>query len=495
VVTTVKPERGNEHRRAVRAVAAVCFVGLLFRLPLVVGHLPRVPNPDEPNNVAVAEKMVEERSTNPRFFNYPALLFEVTAAGMAVGDVFGGHGPVLDVQSQGDARANRPLLVGSLRALSALCAIAAAAGSAALAWAMRRRWLTAAGAAALVCFSPIDLRATSLITPEGLTAATTTAALVASVRLLRRPTPSSYALAGAAVGLAASAKYNAVLVAVSVVVGHAFAGGNVWRRMHLLGLAVAAAILMFLVANPHAVLDRAAFLEGIRFERHHYSTGHPGSEGHTLHTNLRWLASGFGPVLIGAVVPVVFRHPRRREAIVIASFVVAYFAFVSSYVTRFERNLVPVVAPMAALVAVGVALAWEAFAAPRGAPLSRVLGISVICAALTVPVIGSARAEADEARDPWTPAERWFADNIPEGSSVVVEKYSFWVDPARWNVTSVAWYPGANLAGADYLVVVSRKSQRFTGIVGARYRQLLDACVLYRGGDEDIRFTVTRAQC
>jgi hypothetical protein len=329
-----------------------------------------------------------------------------------------------------------------------------------------------------------------------------------------------YVLAGAAVGLAASAKYNAALAAVAVVVAHVLrvsgADRRSWRSWRswgtwalwrdllrqswLLLVAGVTGLMVFLLLNPGALIDRHLFVEGLRFESEHYRQGHPGAEGDSLAFHLSWLWRGFGPALLLAPLGLVARERNvRRVAVVAWSFVVVYVGFISTFPVRFARNLLPVTVPLAATVALGlVALLDHVRSGWRWWPVGlRVTLVAALCLAVLAWPAGEAGDTLTTALpDPWSPAQEWIRTHVPPGAKVGVEAYGIYVDPERYQVHATAtltdhtpaWYRDQGFA---LLVVGQRNFQRFLDDPAhfpeqARaYEALLDAaCTRFRAGPE-----------
>ena len=78
---------------------------------------------------------------------------------------------------------------------------------------MTRRWYASAGAALLVALSAVDLRYGIFVTPDALSGMAATLAALGAVMITRNASRRRYLWTGAAIGLAAAAKYNAATVA------------------------------------------------------------------------------------------------------------------------------------------------------------------------------------------------------------------------------------------------------------------------------------------
>lgn len=202
-------------------------------------------------------------------------------------------------------------------------------------WVTARRLTTgvlpAAVTAMLLVLSPTLITYSRFITPDVPTALFVALAVLASVHLMRSGSWLAYAVSGLAVGLATSTKYTAVLVAVPVVLAALLRSTDRadFRKAAVgLPLAGACSVLAFLATTPYALLDRAAFFEGLQFERRHYATGHAGMDGSAPLFYAGHLATREGLLValaLAAVVAVtVWDRQRWRVAVVLGSFPVTY---------------------------------------------------------------------------------------------------------------------------------------------------------------------------
>jgi hypothetical protein len=472
-------------------VVGVLSLAALVRAPMVWGGLPYVHQPDEITNVHVAERMVRQDDLNPHFFNYPGLMFYLEAAIMEPAvdgaddavpadrhrqEALTSQDQVLETQTVANSLAVRPDLVVALRwVVGIVPALFAVAAAMAIGWrATRVAWV--AGLAGLfVTLSPLGLRFGTSITPDSLASATSGLAVLAAIWILDRPRTANYALAGAAVGAAAAAKYNAALTVVALGVAHLFVAGLRPSRRTVLVAAAAlvGAVGAFVVLNPYALLDPHGLVAGLRYERHHYQTGHPGNDGDAPIFYASWLFGWLGPILLLLPFALVAPSERARRCVAVAlSFSVAYVLFVSSFNVRFARNLLPVLAPLAAVAAIAIFSAvhqvttrWDLRGALAGRSRWALTGACAV-AVLAWLAVGAERAFDDATADPWARAQAWMERNVPAGSHIAVETYGFYVDPQRYTVMArpmlypddAAWYE-AN--GVDFLVASERVWMRF----------------------------------
>src|SRR5689334_22873492 len=152
-------------------------------------------------------------------------------------------------------------------------------------------------------------------------------------------------LAGVAAGLAASAKYPAVFLAVPLVV----AGWGRWRR---LAASLALAGGAFFATSPYVLVHpHQAWADQSRVQRL-ARDGWLGFE-HDSWAGFSFVGKlwdGLGPALLVAALGVALALRRRtRTDLILALFTVAYFADLLTLRAHFDRYVLPLVPPLAVL--------------------------------------------------------------------------------------------------------------------------------------------------
>ncbi|HXO19188.1 MAG TPA: glycosyltransferase family 39 protein [Thermoanaerobaculia bacterium] len=257
-------------------------------------------------------------------------------------------------------------------------------------------------AALLLAVVPWHLRQSIIFKPDILLVAACLLAFAASLWAAERPGAWRFLAAGAAIGVALGAKYNAGPIALPLVFAALAEGG--WRdarRWLYLALAVASAIAVFLLSTPYLLLDPGLYTQSFGLTLHGYA-----SKGEQLSggSHLKVLALGVGALLsdsfhgplIGAVgllgflLAAVLRPPAgeisrgRRLGPRMALVYVAGYAVLYCLSTTYpsEHNWLPL-APFIALSAAWTLLrAWDWLAA-RSSLLRR----PAVVAAALVPAV------------------------------------------------------------------------------------------------------------
>jgi hypothetical protein len=433
--------------------------------------LPYLHNPDEVVDEGVALRVAHAPAKSPEFFRYPSLLFYTQALVYRADELFSGVRiePAV-VDSLGNARTSHPRhwLLG--RALTATTEALLAALAAWLTISLSGHWLPGLAVGILTALSPLLAEQSRHIAPDTYAAFFTMAALAAAARLAVSDALSVYCVSGVLVGLAAGSKYNLALVAIAVLWAHLSRKGLRGVLDPRLYLAGVLAVLTFAATTPYAVLDRSSFLAGISFEARHYSKGHAGSEGGTVAFYARCLWEACGPwMLLAPGVFLLEDRDTRRATLPILGFCVLYFAFLSSFVVHFERNALPLVAPLIMLGALALHGLWLKLRARASTPLASRLAAGALALMFGFSVVNDTAAVLQQGRDrrvnPRSTAERWIRENVPKGSDITLEGYTPWVEPSDYRLHSVHNFSEVTerelTRSTRYVVLAARMYQRF----------------------------------
>lgn len=330
----------------------------------------------------------------------------------------------------------------------------------------RRLWNPLAGwvAAVLLTFCYIHARASHFGVPD--TAMTFLALMAAwyGTRLSPRGRWRDYLLAGAAAGLAVSAKLLAWPLFVLLFLFHAFPSertdGESWlRRTFLNGrlvLMAGAALVSFLATAPQLVLHFKPTYAFWKFAATLGATGGMGKikldEGPRLYfylTSMRW---GMGDLMLLLCLAglVWAARGRQRSVLVLLSFPVLVLAFLckpgNMYFARYALVAVPFL-----LLAGGALLADLLLRIPARWRLAA--ATAALLALVAQPAVSIVRYDRLLGEvDTRTLAKRWMEENVPDGATVLLE----------------AWWFGPQISSSRTKVPFSRReySLRFGGPYG-----------------------------
>jgi hypothetical protein len=180
----------------------------------------------------------------------------------------------------------------------------------------------------------------------------------------------------------------------------------------------------FLLGTPYAVLDPAAFVEGLRRVGSHLQEGHgvDVGQGWTYHLAVS-LRYGLGWPVLGAALAGVALIARRsaRTALLLCSFPLAYYAAAGSGRTVFVRYIIPMLPFLCITAAVAVVTTVGRLAAAARLPRQHEHLLTVVAAGLFILPSATSLVQLDYLlgrTDNRLVATRWVRSRIPQGASL-----------------------------------------------------------------------------
>ncbi len=242
--------------------------------------------------------------------------------------------------------------------------------------------------------------------------------------------------AGLAAGLSAATKYPGALGIVMPLA--AVLTTVTWRGRAISALVVlGGALAGFVVATPYAMTDLPGFLNGFARLMQYYNVPRPFSEVAT--TYLKYIRDWFGyqPVLpryfalpalllclAGFVVIATQLRSQatRAGALILLTFPIAYFAFVSNQSLQFGRYLMPIVPTLSIAIAAGIVTVHGALARNATVQRSRTV-LAALLLVLLPPALTSISANANRGLESTIEQTgRWIVQNVKPEQRVVFEE-------------------------------------------------------------------------
>lgn len=429
-------------------IGIIILIALLIRVRGINYDLPYIYNPDEPGYITISQNIFKTGDLNPHFFNYPSLFFYINALayvpyfllGKILG-IFHAPGDILPPISlaMGVTQAQMPTTV----LLGRIISVCFGVGTVVLIYFIGKQITgrTAVGilASVMTAFSPTNVTYSRLITPDIFVSFFALASFFASILVFQHGKTRHYVIAGICAGLTASSKYNGGWIILPLVLAHFLRYGKSAFKQPKLYLAFLLCGVGFLLTTPYAILDSAKFLTDLRFEIHHYSTGHPGMEGNSLAWYLNYMyTTGGGLYLLAALGIFSGFILRPKEAGLMLIFPAVYFAFIISFVVRNDRTFLPLtpflfLSAAWSLILLGDKLrSWQNESLRRSS-LTVLAVLAIVSFAFPIiRIINDVRCLTTvNSRET---ARIWIADTLPPGSKVGIESYSPFVDPIRFSV-------------------------------------------------------------
>ncbi len=333
------------------------FYGMQWGLPNAMHFFSY--HPDENVNAGVVMSLLNG-DANPHFFNYPSLLFYLTAG---LYKLFGAPWAA----AQG----------GELWAINAaviLCGrvVVAFAGIMSIPFAYflaRKHWGEWPGflAGLALAFAPLHIVQSHYFTVDVLAAFWLVVCLHFASRIWAdRPYRIEYLMAGLTAGLAASTKYNAALVFLAVLVAHYFLIKDKEKGKRFfdgrLALAFGSFIAAFALTSPYVLLDFGAAWKDISYELGHVATGHGFvftglGPGWLVQAQNLWVGLGPAVLVLGLLGLVWALVKKDRGALIIWAFLLPAFLLIAGGKVHFARYALPLLPCLVCGLAVPIALA------------------------------------------------------------------------------------------------------------------------------------------
>jgi Dolichyl-phosphate-mannose-protein mannosyltransferase len=308
-------------------------------------------------------------------------------------------------------------------AARSLAALLCMAGVFATYAAAKRLWGVREGlvAAAVLAFSFLPVAYSRIALTDTGSLMGVALALLFAVRAHETDRPRNWALAGAAVGLAASFKYTAGLAALPLLVA-ALARPSL-RRAAGLVLAGLSALALFALLNPYLFTSLGDWWTDLR-DQAEVAAGDakPGQESGGVGYYLESLTWGLGWAGLAAAVAGAALLARRDlvRALILVSLPVALFAYLAVQSRYFGRWLLPAYPALAMLGAYAVARAVELL--PERAPLRAGAAAALTLAVLAQPLLADIRsARALGREDTLNQARAFLEDRFAPGVRVSIE--------------------------------------------------------------------------
>jgi 4-amino-4-deoxy-L-arabinose transferase-like glycosyltransferase len=474
LATARDPEHRMSRRSILVAVLAVAAGAFAIRLWGVNWALPYIHNSDEPTTTRIVQTMVANWDPNPHFFHWPSLPFYIQAVpylayvglGMAFGLFASPQAVPLPIrQGLGSELMMNPNVVRVGRTTTMVIGTLIVVVVILLALYISRRIWVGIVAGLIAAVEPMLVKNARWMTPDAYAAFFSLAAVAMSVVIYRSGRWWHYVLAGAFAGAAASSKYNTAIVVVTIALAHLLRVRGRFFTDRGIYLAALTSIVVFLATTPALVFSPTEAWAGITYDLSHYSTAHVGFEGGAPAFYLTRLATNLGPLLLLAPFAFLVRGI-RIQSLIVASYPLLHILLISRYVVRFERNMLPAIAPLVILVALGMygIVSWLR-STERWRGRRSVIAAAGVLLILSIPAL---LQMVDDARrysgDHRAQAQAWIDENVQPGSRVIVDAYSPWVDPGKFDVVGVGFVLTSEAledSESDYIVLTRGGSGRF----------------------------------
>lgn len=410
---------------SVISLFSILLMAITLRLIGIRFGLPNIYHPDEPAVIGPVRVIMQTGDFNPHWFHWPSFYIYVQLAVASLRFLYG------VTKGQFDAATN--MSIQHFYPAGRLATILFGVATIYLIFLVGKRLFnknTGLIAALLLAVSFLHVKDSHYITVDVPATFLALLSFFFSLLIFQEGKIKNYLLAGLYAGLAAATKYNAILILVSLFAAH-FLGKHRPYLNRRLAAGILAAGLGFFVGCPYSILDLPNFLNGIAFDIHHYTNGHPGFEGsNNWLFYLRYLfREGVGPgIFISAVGGLILIFIKRDTKLLFMSiFPLIYFIMISDYKVRFVRNIMPVV-PFLSLLAAYFLLEYFEWFNERitiNKIAKYVISGVVLVAVIAIPFVRSLQFGIGSSVIPTrTLAAAWIEENIPKGTKIAANEYT-----------------------------------------------------------------------
>lgn len=326
-------------------------------------------------------------------------------------------------------------------------------------------------AAVMLAVSPTNVIHGRFITPDTFLTFFVLLVFLETVYIFHSNKPEHYLLSGIALGCVASSKISGVLIVLPLLVAHFYRKGVKGVLDPNLYLIPFAAVFAFVMTTPYILGDVSDVIGDILFEGRHYATGHAGMEGGSLVWYLNYMWQTGGIIYIFATLEILRGiYSRHTETILLSIFPLVYFGFISSFVVRNDRTLLPLTPFMFLLAASFLVHMLKEAGRLQLKVWRKILISTIVCISIASLILPISKTVANAIQlttvDSRETSRIWINNNLPAGAKIAIESYSPFVEPSMFSVQGFGrmidhdaeWYIEQ---GFDYLVFSQGMYGRF----------------------------------
>ena len=493
-------------------VATIIAFGAYLRVSEIGSDFPFIYNPDEPNFVDRAVRLLSRNSLDPRWYGHPGqfTIYLLALSYKALFFVNKITGTIQGFHSFLEGYRYDPTTFYFIgRLLSASFAVGILILVALIARRLGGQWLTTMLAVLLVAISPVLIKFGYLIRPDNQMTFFSLVVCLLSIRITEEPRLAYYVYAGLALGVAVSCKYPAVIFAVAIIAAHTTVHqGRFWRRWYDVALSASAAAVATFLTAPYLFLNPDGMLKGVLHEARPYHLGRTASG---PVDSILWYfdqvlqpSAGYAGAILFliAVAAAVLRRAKDRGVLAITA--IAFFLFIVNLRLHWTRWMIPFMPLYLTLVALAVEdiACWVVQATGRSS-IAITAGVALCVGVLAAPLAALQDELTEKGEDARTTVFNWIVANVPENSGILLErgspqlpgeKYKFWevasegalaplvssrrFVPPRGTIGALADLREIEVKGIDFIVLsgmytrYKKEHERYSDEL-ARYEELM----------------------
>ncbi|TVQ45672.1 MAG: phospholipid carrier-dependent glycosyltransferase [Gloeocapsa sp. DLM2.Bin57] len=411
-------------------IVIILTLGFFLRLKGIDFALPFLYDEDESRRVNQAWQILVSRDPNPRWFGHPAstLIYLQTINQLLIfwiGKLLGFFANFSDFQ---DLYFHNPTIF-YLTGRAWLIAIDT--GTIFVTYLVGKELknhYVGLIAALLIAVTPLQVKYAKIIRSDILVTFFLVLSFLFCLKILAKNTRNNYLLSGVFLGLAIVTKYPALMLTPSIIIAHLISNQSQWwQERHKLFLTAYSCLLTSFLASPFLFINMGITLSNIR---HEARDGNLGANSEGFLSNLFWYwhhpleysVTIYGLVLI--VIGLFFcGYFKDKKQIILVSFFVIFYVFISYLSLRWDRWIIPLLPFACLLISSTLYQLYELFTKISKQRLGLLVIVTLIMLIFTH-LMFSTYKEIKEisGKDTRTISREWILDNIPLGSSILVDE-------------------------------------------------------------------------
>lgn len=407
------------------ALGVIMLLAIGLRFVALSQNLPYLDNPDEPTTVQAAVKMLQTGDLDPHFFRWPSLPF-YTQFLISIPRFLAGIGANEFTNLQSIDYSGFYLWGRAFSALLGCATVFVTYLTGRILYGPATGLL----AALILAILPLHTEHSHYVTPDVPVTFWASLAVLFAALIYKKGQQQWYWWAGVATGLAIGTKYNVGIVFFTVILVHFLTPKEQRGKFNWLIKSAIAAVVVFLLTTPFAVLDLNGFLDEMAFQVRHYTIlGHGAeSQGASWWAYLQdfWNEAFVYQaviVAIGGIGLALWRQ--KREDWLMLSLPALGYIFFSSAIVHFSRNLMPLLPGLCILGAEFLLMTANLIFSRLHIKKLAMQGAIVVILSLTFLSVALAHSFLTDRYylqpDTRVQAANWIVTNIPAGAKIRLE--------------------------------------------------------------------------
>jgi len=411
-------------------IIVITTIGFIFRLKGIDFGLPFVYDEDESRRVQQAFNMLVKRNPNPEWFGHPAstLIYLMAASELLIffaGRIVGIFDNFADFQQLYFENPTIFYWIGRG------WLIIFGTGSIVVTYLIGKRLghqSIGIIAAVLLAFSPLHIKYSKMIRSDVLMTLLILLSFLYCLKILENNNRKNYMMAGIFSGLATVTKYPAIIINGTILLTHLVVQNWKITPVKNLMTSIKACLLSAFLMSPFLFFNFSRTLGDIK---HEGRSNNVGATGEGFISNMIWYFQEplkYNLTIIGIILLIVglgfCLFSRNKSTLILVSFPLLFFIFISLLSLRWERWIIPILPFAYLIVAYGlyqISQKINKLALPI--PLYLLIASTIVGTIVySLSQINQGEIREITGLDTRTIAREWIMNNIPQGKVILVDE-------------------------------------------------------------------------